>query len=144
MTNIYTSIDSKNDNYPHFSQLIKERFASFSDKPLFTTDVEDLFKKQENEVECKKELAMQDLINIFDTAKLYGAIYIGLAIRMEGFEMDEVIINRWENFDSKLEYIKNTYDENLNHKFAKGVRIVGFTFADCFDHIEETLIYNSK
>lgn len=43
MTTIYTSMDSHNDNYPQFSDAIKERFASFSDKPLFTTDVEGLF-----------------------------------------------------------------------------------------------------
>ncbi|OME54042.1 hypothetical protein BSK59_15790 [Paenibacillus odorifer] len=43
MTN-YTVTDSANDNYPHFSETIKEHFASFSDKPLFTTDTEDLFE----------------------------------------------------------------------------------------------------
>ncbi|EJW14094.1 hypothetical protein M5X02_30905 [Paenibacillus alvei] len=42
MTITYTTMDSNNDNYPHFSDAIKERFASFSNKPLFTTDVEGL------------------------------------------------------------------------------------------------------
>ncbi|TVX86025.1 YfaP family protein [Paenibacillus agilis] len=37
MTTIYTSTDSHNDNYPQFSNAIQERFASFSDKPLFMT-----------------------------------------------------------------------------------------------------------
>lgn len=43
MTN-YTVADSANDNYPHFSESIKARFESFSDKPLFTTNVSGLFE----------------------------------------------------------------------------------------------------
>lgn len=39
----YTYEDSVKDQYPQFSNAIKESFDSFSDKPLFTTDVEDLF-----------------------------------------------------------------------------------------------------
>ncbi|WCF11550.1 hypothetical protein NDS46_31835 (plasmid) [Paenibacillus thiaminolyticus] len=35
--------DNSNDQYPRFSESIKERFAKYSDRPLFTTDNEDLF-----------------------------------------------------------------------------------------------------
>ncbi|GED73033.1 hypothetical protein BRE01_67350 [Brevibacillus reuszeri] len=36
--------DSSDDQYPHFSDAIKERFSTFSSKPLFTTDSENLFE----------------------------------------------------------------------------------------------------
>ncbi|MCY9737523.1 hypothetical protein M5X17_27860 [Paenibacillus alvei] len=35
--------DNRNDQYPQFSEAINDRFSSFTDKPLFTTNVEDLF-----------------------------------------------------------------------------------------------------
>jgi hypothetical protein len=44
MNNTYTIEDSIDDQYPHFSETIKDRFATFSDKPLFTTDAEGLFE----------------------------------------------------------------------------------------------------
>lgn len=83
---------------------------------------------------------MEHLINNFDQAKLQEARFVGLLIRMDGFEKDEIIINEKENFDTKLEYYKNTYDESLNHKFAKGIRISGFTFGDTFDDIQADLV----
>jgi hypothetical protein len=35
--------DNSQDRYPHFSELIKERFKTFNNDQLFTTDVENLF-----------------------------------------------------------------------------------------------------
>ncbi|TKH39066.1 hypothetical protein C1I59_07385 [Paenibacillus polymyxa] len=35
--------DNSNDQYPHFSEVIKERFTTFSSKPLFTTDSDGVF-----------------------------------------------------------------------------------------------------
>lgn len=38
----------------------------------------------------------------------------------------EVIINPVVNMEAKIAYYDATYDEELNHKFAPGVKIEGF------------------
>ena len=55
-------------------------------------------------------------------------IGVGLFIEMPGFEKPELITNPLENLTKKLEYYKTTYDDNLEHKHAKGIKIIGFTF----------------
>lgn len=53
---------------------------------------------------------------------------LGLMIEMPGFESPELIINPVENLEKKLEYYKNTYGEDLEHKHAKGIKIIAYTF----------------
>ena len=53
---------------------------------------------------------------------------LGLLIEMPGFESPEMIVNPVENLEKKLEYYKSVYDENLEHKNAKGIKIIGYTF----------------
>lgn len=53
---------------------------------------------------------------------------VGVFIEMPGFEMPEIIVNPTENLEKKLEYYKNTYNDNLEHKKAKGIKIIGYTF----------------
>lgn len=55
-------------------------------------------------------------------------IGIGLFIEMPGFEKPELIVNPLENLPKKLEYYKATYDDNLEHKHAKGIKIIGYTY----------------
>lgn len=55
-------------------------------------------------------------------------VNVGVFIEMPGFESPEIIVNPVENLEKKLEYYKNTYDENLNHKHAEGIKIIGYTF----------------
>jgi hypothetical protein len=83
---------------------------------------------------------MHNLESVFQEAKNAHAKYVGVLIEMEGFEKPEVIINSYENFDSKLEYYQKAYDENLNHKFSKGIRIIGCSFGNSFQEIEHVLI----
>lgn len=45
-------------------------------------------------------------------------------IEMPGFPEPEFITNPPQNVKKKMEYYKATYDENCNHKHAKGIRIV--------------------
>jgi len=85
------------------------------------------------------ELSRQYLINNFEAAKNHGC-YVGVLIEMEGFEKPEVIINSYENFDKKLEYYLATYNENLIHNHAKGIKIIGFTYGDDFGEIENDLL----
>lgn len=51
-------------------------------------------------------------------------IELSVLIDMPGFESPEMITNPPENIEKKIEYYKATYDENCNHKHAKGIRIV--------------------
>ena len=53
---------------------------------------------------------------------------LGLMIEMPGFESPELIINPVENLEKKLEYYKNTYGEDLEHKHAKGIKTIAYTF----------------
>lgn len=53
---------------------------------------------------------------------------LGLLIEMPGFEMPELITNPVVNLEKKLDYYKNTYGKDLEHKHAKGIKIVGYTF----------------
>jgi hypothetical protein len=55
---------------------------------------------------------------------------------MEGFPEEEIIVNPPENVESKLAYYEKTYDENLQHKFSKGISIVDWTWADSFSKLE--------
>lgn len=79
---------------------------------------------------------MQDLVEAFNYAKKYNYGYIIIRIEMEGFPESEHIINGNGNFDKKLAYYQEVYDENLNHKFSKGIKIAEFQPANV-DDIEE-------
>ena len=80
-------------------------------------------------------LKMSNLEKCFEEAEVTKKRFVGLVIGMEGFPKPEVIINEAANFDSKLAYYQKTYDEDLNHRFAKGIKIIGFTFGNSFDEI---------
>lgn len=85
-------------------------------------------------------LTIKNLENCFKVASQTHQQYVAVVVRMEGFPSDEVIINDYNNFDAKLEYYKSAYDEKLNHKFSKGISIIGFTYGDSFEDIEKDLI----
>lgn len=53
---------------------------------------------------------------------------LSLLIEMPGFEEPEMITNPAVNLKKKLEYYKKTYDDNLEHKHAKGIKIIGYSF----------------
>ena len=83
-------------------------------------------------------ISITDLENGIMQAVELGFNYIAVMIRMDGFSEDEVIINPIGNAIKKLEYYKNTYNEDLTHKHAGDkIQIVGFTFAEDYKEIEE-------
>lgn len=61
--------------------------------------------------------------------------FVGVLIKMPGFEKNELIINPKENASRKLAYYYQTYDENLEHKHAPGIAIVGFGYGNSLDEI---------
>lgn len=66
--------------------------------------------------------------------------YVGVKIKMEGFQKAEIIINENANFDKKFAYYKNAYNPDLTLKTFNGIKIVGFTYGDSFAEIEKDLI----
>ncbi|MNS88429.1 hypothetical protein D3C72_1224000 [compost metagenome] len=90
------------------------------------------------------QLTMQNLVNCFTVAIDNNVNFLAIAVKINGTPENEIIINPKANLLSKLDYYKNTYDENLNHKFSPGISIVGFTYADYFDQIEEDLTQGWK
>ncbi|EJS63001.1 hypothetical protein ICW_05664 [Bacillus wiedmannii] len=85
------------------------------------------------------DLTFKNLEKYFNLALSSGADYVGVQVEMEGFAEPEIIINGKANIADKLKYYEKTYDAELNHKFAKGIRITGFAFADSLDEIENYL-----
>lgn len=85
-------------------------------------------------------LTQANLTLAFNTAILGGDRFVAIKVRMEGFEQDEVIINERSNFQAKLAYYQQAYDDDLNHKYSKGISIVGFTSGNSFDDIQADLI----
>ncbi|MED1906742.1 hypothetical protein P4V38_12445 [Cytobacillus firmus] len=81
-------------------------------------------------------ITMEHLISCFNDAKEFEATYIAVVLSMEGYDAYEYIINPHPNFDTKLAYYQNTYDNDLKHKFAKGIRIVDVKYGDYFEDIE--------
>lgn len=89
-------------------------------------------------------LTMKNLESCFEDAKRLGYEYVAVKIDMRGFKKPEIIINKKENFDDKLDYYKNTYDDNLVLKSFNGIRITGFIYADTFEDIEDDLLYGTE
>lgn len=94
----------------------------------------------EDKVILMPPLKMHNLEKCFESAKAEGAAFVGVVFELPGTEDVEFIINPNCNFDAKLEYYKAGYDEDLNHKKAPGVKIVGFTYGDSFADIQAQLL----
>ncbi|MHB8034694.1 hypothetical protein CF069_12295 [Clostridium botulinum] len=84
-------------------------------------------------------LTLKKLEKFFCKARENNIKYIGIIIKMSGFNKPEIIINPNVNLNSKFNYYKKTYDENLNHKFAKDIKIVGVSIGNSFQEIYDNL-----
>lgn len=86
-------------------------------------------------------MKLDNLINCFETAIKNNSKYVGIKVAMCGFEENEIIINPRANFEQKLKYYVNAYNEDLTLKNAPDkVEIVGFTYGDSFEDIRADLI----
>jgi len=83
---------------------------------------------------------MKNLENLFETAEKNQNKYIAVMIEAKGSAKPEIIINPSENFKAKLDYYKKAYDENLNLKASKGIKIVGAINGNDFAWLESSLI----
>lgn len=80
-------------------------------------------------------MSMENLEECFKTAIENNSKYIAVKIETRGSEGAEIIINPRCNFESKLEYYKKAYTDDLVLKTYDGIRIVGFCDSDTFDFI---------
>ena len=85
-------------------------------------------------------LKLENLEACFNAAKENGSRYVAVCIRTEGHPGEEIIVNPFSNFEKKLEYYKKAYNDDLTLKSFNGIRIVGFTYADSFEEVEEALV----
>lgn len=85
-------------------------------------------------------MKLKNLQECFGAAAKQNKKYVGVKIQMQGFPKPEIIINENENFDSKFEYYKNAYNDDLTLKTFNGIKIIGFTYGDSFQEIEQDLI----
>lgn len=82
------------------------------------------------------KLNKENLEKFIEQAVQDDTTYIAVVIEMEGFTLPELIINPIENAAEKLEYYKNTYDDELKHKHAPGIKIRKVIAANNLDQIE--------
>lgn len=71
---------------------------------------------------------MKDLINIFEEAIENEANVLVVELEIDGYEDSEFIITPEDNFKNKLEFYKNTYDDNLCHKMDKRIKIYDISY----------------
>lgn len=85
-------------------------------------------------------LTIKNLKICFDEAIKQNSKFIGVAIETRGNKDIEVIINPRANFENKLEYYLSAYNEDLTLKSYDGIKIVGFTYGDSFNDLQNQLI----
>jgi len=80
---------------------------------------------------------------VFKSAKAAGARYIAVRIETEGGGRPEIIINQTEDFEEKLRYYMNVYDDELVLISAlgkTGIRITAVAQGNSFDDIEWQIV----
>jgi hypothetical protein len=81
---------------------------------------------------------MIDLEKLFNTAKQFGMNYIAIKIKMPGLDNPEITITPKSNFDSRLEYCKMVYDDNLHLKANPDIKII----SACAEYKAKNIIDN--
>lgn len=84
-------------------------------------------------------LTLGNLNNCFNAAYNEEANYVAVVVSIKGQDSFETIINSSSSFPSKQKYYNEAYNEDLTHKHADGIRIVGFTYGDSYAAIEYDL-----
>ncbi|WP_294376922.1 hypothetical protein [uncultured Clostridium sp.] len=85
-------------------------------------------------------MTINDLEKCYDEAVKNEENFVGVKIQMQGYPKPEIIINPSENFSKKLEYYKNSYNEDLTLKAFDGIKIIGCAHGECFEEIYDDLL----
>lgn len=75
-----------------------------------------------------KELTMKAFVRRYNQ-RYSTEQYMVVAVSINGAS-PEFIINKKENFEKKMEYYQQAYDDNLRLKYNSDIRIIDFTFTD--------------
>lgn len=82
-------------------------------------------------------MTKKELENVFEECRKNN-VPICVVFKISDMKEYELIINPPENFDKKLEYYKNNYDEHLHHKSCSGVEIVNaLPIEFCLNDLDE-------
>lgn len=84
----------------------------------------------------------EKLIELFEEAIISDEEFVAVAVETNGNDEYEIIINPRENFEKKLEYYKNSYNDDLVLNTYNGIKIVAaikFEGELMFDEVLEML-----
>lgn len=84
------------------------------------------------------EMTLSGLIRAFESQWARESNWVGIVVMLPNGR-EEVIINNSFNFEDKLEYYKNAYNEDLTLKANTDIKIVDYTFGNSFAELEDTL-----
>lgn len=87
-----------------------------------------------------QELTIFELTNCFYTASVYSMKYVVIGVKIPNCPKPEIIIIAKENFDTKLNYYKNAYNEDLTLKTCDDIKIIGFSYGNNFKDLEDNII----
>lgn len=85
------------------------------------------------------ELTMKNLDKCFNGAYNEEAKYIGVLIAIKQQHTYKTVIVSVDSFPSEQKFLRETYNDDLTHKYSEGLRIVGFTHANSFAEIQRLL-----
>ena len=74
----------------------------------------------------------------FNGAKENNSKYVGVLIKTP--DSKKVVICDKNDFDHELQFYKDSYTDDLKHKHAEGLEIIGFTFGNSYSVLEYDLI----
>lgn len=93
---------------------------------LFSEDWEVVGESEEIEYEMKDLQLTLETLQTHAEHCLANNLSLSVLIDMPGFDEPELITNPPSNIAKKMDYYRETYDENCNHKHATGIRIIAY------------------
>lgn len=85
-------------------------------------------------------LTYKNLLNAEHGCLEFGCKYFAVAVRLPDLEKPEIIINPKDNLPEKIKYYLKNYDDELKLIHNPAIQIVGITFGNSFEEIEEDLL----
>lgn len=73
-----------------------------------------------------KELKTMNELECIINKAIKGNVSLSLFIKLPDLTEPEIITNPPVNLEQKLKYYKKTYNDSLEHKYADGVKILGW------------------
>lgn len=75
----------------------------------------------------------------FENAKRSGCKYVAVVVKKKEFKKKEIFITQSDDFDIKLSFYNEYFDDNLVLIGNDDIRIFAFTYANTFTEIEKDL-----